>query len=1217
MKCCVTALLCAVVGLLAFTTAPALAAGPPEKPETGKAGAITTTTATLEGGVLNPNATTAVEGGEYQYRYNVSATECEGGLGAPEPASFAAGMPKEAVPSVDLKELQPHAKYTFCLIERNSANEVATGTPVTFETEAAPPTVESEGASSVKATEAHLEATVNPNNQSTVCSFQYGAEPSLTAGTTSTLCEPGALAASFGGQGVGLTVTGLEAHKTYYYRVLATNATGEEKGTIKHFETAIAPETPEKEEAEPIGTTTATLNGVLNPNNAGEAGTYEFAYRQSAGECRHENPETHLQENEKATAPEPSSTTSPQPVSAPVTELLPGTQYTFCLIAHNSVGETAVGSPVTFTTLAAAPMITSEFAAIIEETSVALHAQIDADGAATSYHFEYGTGETYGQSTPETALPESGVAEAALEGLQPGTTYHYRVVATNSHSPAGGTDGPDKTFTTNATPTTIAETCPNGQLRAEQPYGLTLPDCRAYEMVSPLEKGDQGVLAVDARASVSSESPAIGYLSTGAFAEPKSAKEVDRYISRREPNGWSTQNVTPAVIPQTQERAPFAESLFTPELSEGLLLSENVPLIAGEPEGYFNLYLANFADQSYRAITSAPAGVGPYTENAGEGAVEVAFATPDLSHVLLQRYRHVYEWAGGKLSQIDIPPEGVTFPSSAYAGAPGGAGEADKLHAMSEDGQRVFFTATDTTQNYGAGQLYMRENPASPVESCAVAGDACTLEVSASQRTKPNGEPNPDPYNSDPKEHGAPYPAWYRDASADGSHVFFTSQAELTNEADTGPDDSAPNLYEYDVETGKLTDLTVDKTDSDGAGVLGLVTAGENLGDENSYLYFVANGVLSKSANSQGENATPGTCEHEPNEITKTGERTCNLYVMRYEGEKWEQPKFIAKLAGSDKPERGGTQDEPDWFGEEGQYYNSYDFGPLQHTVRVTPDGVTLAFESERDLTSYDNEQAEPEECEGIDLDPAHSAQTGRCYEQYVYNAVSEKLVCASCDPSGARPVGPSELGGREDEAGFLHPSPSYLPRDLSENGRRLFFQTADALVPYDVNGRLDVYEWEEQGEGSCQRFSGCVFPISYVAGNYESKFLDASANGEDVFIDTQDQLVPADTDTRTDVYDARVGGGLPVPASPPECDNADACKPPVSAQPSVFGAPASATFAGAGNPAPPPPSAVVKPKPTKKTVKCKKGFVKNKKGKCIKSKKKPKKAKKSTKGRK
>jgi hypothetical protein len=163
--------------------------------------------------------------------------------------------------------------------------------------------------------------------------------------------------------------------------------------------------------------------------------------------------------------------------------------------------------------------------------------------------------------------------------------------------------------------------------------------------------------------------------------------------------------------------------------------------------------------------------------------------------------------------------------------------------------------------------------------------------------------------------------------------------------------------------------------------------------------------------------------------------------------------------------------------------------------------------------------------------------------------------------------------------------------RTFSEDGSRLFFQSYDALVPHDSNGRQDVFEYQ----------GGHIYPLSNVAGDAESLFLDATPNGNDVFIATADQLLPQDHDFRMDIYDARVDSGFPVSTSPPPCNNGDACKPPPTPPPAVFGAPASATFSGAGNV---PPFVAEKPavKVKVKPKSCKKGFMK-KHGRCVKKK--------------
>jgi hypothetical protein len=155
-----------------------------------------------------------------------------------------------------------------------------------------------------------------------------------------------------------------------------------------------------------------------------------------------------------------------------------------------------------------------------------------------------------------------------------------------------------------------------------------------------------------------------------------------------------------------------------------------------------------------------------------------------------------------------------------------------------------------------------------------------------------------------------------------------------------------------------------------------------------------------------------------------------------------------------------------------------------------------------------------------------------------------------------------------------------YRSRYLSDSGR-LFFDSADALVPSDANGKEDVYEYEPGGVGSCGRESGCVGLISSGSSGEESAFLDASESGNDVFFLTAAQLSPADQDHALDVYDAHVCTSespcaSSPPPSPPACEG-DACQnsvaPPNDATPGSF------TFHGPGNVTPPAPKPVVKAK--------------------------------------
>jgi hypothetical protein len=151
------------------------------------------------------------------------------------------------------------------------------------------------------------------------------------------------------------------------------------------------------------------------------------------------------------------------------------------------------------------------------------------------------------------------------------------------------------------------------------------------------------------------------------------------------------------------------------------------------------------------------------------------------------------------------------------------------------------------------------------------------------------------------------------------------------------------------------------------------------------------------------------------------------------------------------------------------------------------------------------------------------------------------------------------------------------MPRALSDDGTRLFFDSFDGLVPQDSNGMMDVYEYE----------AGRAMLISSGSGSSDSRFADASSNGDDVFFTTRDQLVPQDQDQSVDLYDARVGGGSSQLA-PPVCSGTG-CQG-VPAPPPIFSTPSSVTFNGVGN-FPAPPKAVVRAKIKHKPIKRKKSM--------------------------
>lgn len=334
-----------------------------------------------------------------------------------------------------------------------------------------------------------------------------------------------------------------------------------------------APEAPMSGEAGSVTTTTATLKGgVLNPNAAGEVGEYYYTYRASPSECEGEGAKSAPGTPEVALGAEKEAAGE-----VSLTGLLPGTRYTFCLVERNAAEETALGSAVTFTTLAVAPTVGSAFVTDVASTSATLDAEIDPGGAETTYRFEYGNTAAYGQSTVESGLAGAGdsgqLAEAHIQGLQSSTVYHYRVVATNAQSP-GGVPGPDMTFTT-------------------QPVGgeLRLPDGRVWELVSPAQSEGANVLyysGIVLRAAA--DGSAIAYDTTKPIEPGQRGNAIgNRVFSWRGPSGWSSRDID---IPH-KEQVPVTNGYY----DEYVAFSDNLVYSIVEPFGEFDSLLSPEASE--------------------------------------------------------------------------------------------------------------------------------------------------------------------------------------------------------------------------------------------------------------------------------------------------------------------------------------------------------------------------------------------------------------------------------------------------------------------------------------------------------------------------------------------------------------------------------------------------------------------------------------------
>jgi len=320
-----------------FTTVPT--------PFTDEVKAIASTFAQFHGHMtpLNPNVAT-----QYHFSYKLGS-ECAGESSTPS-SDAGKGPGTEVAETEGVDTLQPNAEYTVCFVTSNAFGSTE-GPAVHFTTLAAPLYIASESASAVSATEATLEAKINPNNENTTYSFEYATNEALTGATIVPGAPPAAELKGFGNQAVAVGLAGLSTGETYYYRVVAENATSKVDGGINHF-TALGAPRVTTEEAQNVTSFSAELAAAVNP--AGLPTTYHFLYVAAAN---YEPLATNPYANGTTT---PESSVSPNstiihPVFFFASGLQPGETYDYTIVATNAQGGPVVGPNQAFTTAAAPP----------------------------------------------------------------------------------------------------------------------------------------------------------------------------------------------------------------------------------------------------------------------------------------------------------------------------------------------------------------------------------------------------------------------------------------------------------------------------------------------------------------------------------------------------------------------------------------------------------------------------------------------------------------------------------------------------------------------------------------------------------------------------------------------------------------------------------------------------------------------------------------------
>jgi hypothetical protein len=791
--------------------------------------------------------------------------------------------------SAPIAGLSTETTYHFRLVATN-ANGTNLSADETFKTANAAFTGKASDITGAKAT---LNGAVFPEGEAvSKCEFEYGTTTSY--GKTAP-CE-GAIPTDEGEHPISAAIGHLVPNGTEYHFRLAIERGGNPvKGADASFETK---ETVITGSASASSPTTATITGTVNP----EGTPYT--------ECKFEYGPTNAYGSSEPCTESPAAIgegSSPVTVHAQLSGLLEPT-YHYRLVASNVDG-TAQGKDRAL----GSPLVLDQQPNEVTETEAELSAYINPQGLASTYRLEYGTTTSYGQSTAEASLSGSlsptcfsihpseselktgciptPSASEQITGLEPDTTYHWHLVATNAH---GVTKGPDRTFAT--PPIFVPDTnCPNQPLRSGA--SAALPDCRAYEMVSPAQKAGE-VFPLDDRACneclPGSNNRRMPMQSTPGgeavlyMGQPFSmglAPSGNEYLAHRASSGWGTQSLSsPLVGIQGGYRA------FSSDLSRGVLHQDSPPLSPAAPtkEGrsYPNLYLRDEGGSLQPLVTNQPPNREPSNfkiiysgANAGTGGA------PAFDHVVFEANDaltgatatapaavdggvvnnasgnpanlNLYEWLDGQLRLINVAPgnlttaPGATIGSGLLLSGKSNSFEApDVDHAISDDGSRIFWSEEST------GQAYVR------------------IDGEETQKVEDPGK--------------------FLTASADGSKVLLSDGC----------------LYDLEEE-----ECEEDLTKGQG-GFEGILGAAEDL----SRVYFVDTAVLT------------GTEENAGEEQAEAGK--FNLYG-------WDEGAtvFIGVLLPADNA------------GEFGDWHAS----PSNRTAQVSPDGRYLAFTSQAPLTGYDN----------------------------------------------------------------------------------------------------------------------------------------------------------------------------------------------------------------------------------------------------------------------
>jgi Tol biopolymer transport system component len=643
----------------------------------------------------------------------------------------------------------------------------------------------------------------------------------------------------------------------------------------------------------------------------------------------------------------------------------------------------------------------------------------------------------------------------------------------------------------------------------------SLPDQRGYEMVSPPAKNGADVILQSYKTFAASSGDGVAYPALGAFGDVRGTSTDVQYLSRRTgqagTNGWSTHAINPlgaapTLLPLFFSNVPTFEAGFSPDLTAAIFKSWRPLTDAPNVADVTNLYRIN--DLDARA---------PVPQLLTGSAAPLAAVDPILRLLLINAYdaasrdlRHVIFQSPWNLTSDG----GFGFPGNLYENTDGiGLRTVGRIPTgtATECDDSGGTPCTDAPGAQAGISALIQSGQASGYSDGMISDDGSRILFqvpSGAIYLRENGTRTYQLNASEKTTPETPGTAQPWAMSADGTRVFFTTDEGLVN----GDDDALPDLYMYDLTApagSRLTLVSVDRT-----GGTPFVSKVFGASADGHYVYFISDGQL-----------VPG----EPSDVLR------GLY-MWHDG----TIAYIGRFENENETTRNTPRTVWTLFTQ-------------TRTSRVTPDGRFLLFMSQSD----DGFRGRGGYA-GYDHGSCDYGGAAPCRELFLYSADSGRLACVSCNPRSRVATGDALT---DVHAGASGSAPTqHLSHAISDDGQHVFFNTQEALVPEDSNGKWDAYEYDVP--------SGTVHLISSGKDPADSYFLDASPNGHDVFFATRERLVGWDTDQNYDLYDARISGGLPEPTPvPPPCAG-ETCRAPANTAPTATSG-ASTQFKGTGDTTP------------------------------------------------